>query len=130
VNIVSWNRAYCLFPWRTLVEQRSQLLRHNFPDESHKGAMEKYIARGWKFSSWDEMVQDDEMVQERRIGDQWTWTVGLNEPKSFPHLEERLRKYGEDIQRTVSDEDSVTRVRFTVGIFGIVLLRGASTTTS
>ena len=68
------------------------------------------------------------MVQERRIGDQWTWTVRLKEPQSFPPLEELLRKYGEVIQRTVPDEDSVTRVRFTVGRFYIVLLRRASTT--
>ncbi len=65
-------------------------------------------------------MQDNKMIQARRMGDQ---TVGLEEPKTSLHLEEFLRKY--EVQEVLLDGDLITRVRFTVGRSKMVLLRRA-----
>ncbi|KAI4736606.1 hypothetical protein E4T50_12913 [Aureobasidium sp. EXF-12298] len=82
VNIITWNKAYCMFPNVTFVDRRMYFL-HN-PDEAMGQILNKYSAHGWRTSDWVDYDQakgcNKPGIQEnfRRIGDSSTWTIPLN----------------------------------------------------
>lgn len=82
VNIISWNKAYCMFPNVTFMDRRMYFL-HN-PDEAMGKILSKYSAHGWRTSDWVDYDQakgcNRPGIQEnfRRIGDSSTWIIPLN----------------------------------------------------
>lgn len=82
VNIISWNKAYCMFPNVTFMDRRMYFL-HN-PDEAMGQILSKYSAHGWRTSDWVDYDQakgcNRPGIQEnfRRIGDSLTWIIPLN----------------------------------------------------
>ena len=82
VNIITWNKAYCMFPNVTFMDRRMFFL-HN-PDEAMGQILRKYSAHGWRTSDWVDYDQakgcNKPGIQEnfRRIGDSSTWIIPLN----------------------------------------------------
>jgi len=82
VNIISWNKAYCMFPNVTFMDRRMYFL-HN-PDEAMGQILSKYSAHGWRTSDWVDYDQakgcNRPGIQEnfRRMGDSSTWIIPLN----------------------------------------------------
>jgi hypothetical protein len=87
VNVISWNKAYSIFPDATFLERETFVL---LPlDDSSKKAIVKYGERGWKNWTSSENQRPDEKElprslapkptdQFRRVGDTKTWIVDLN----------------------------------------------------
>jgi hypothetical protein len=84
-NIITWNKAYCMFPNVTFMDRRMYLL-HN-PDKAMGDILSKYSAHGWRTSDWVDYNQvkgrDKAGIREklRRIGDSSTWVIPLNTHK-------------------------------------------------
>jgi hypothetical protein len=82
VNIITWNKAYCLFPNVTFVDRRMYLLHD--PDEAMRRILSRYSAHGWRTSDcvdYDEAKECNGLgIREnlRRIGDPSTWIIPLN----------------------------------------------------
>lgn len=82
VNIITWNKAYCMFPSVTFVDHRLYFL--HTPDEALGQILSKYSAHGWRTSDWVDYDQargcNKPGIREnvRRIGDSSTWTIPLN----------------------------------------------------
>lgn len=82
VNIITWNKAYCMFPNVTFVDRRMYFL--HTPDEAMEQILSKYSAHGWRTSDWVDYDQargcNKPGIREnlRRIGDSSTWIIPLN----------------------------------------------------
>lgn len=79
VNVISWNKAYALFPRASFIYHKSYLLKE-MSDYVGK-LLAKYDERGW--TSQDVLWPEDEvsnrsMLVNRRIGDQHTWIIPLD----------------------------------------------------
>lgn len=79
VNIISWEKAYSLFPVSTFVHYDSFLLRSR--SQGNAALLAKYTARGW--NNRGPLPRDyrgvNHPVREcRRIGDRWTWGLPLD----------------------------------------------------
>ncbi|THY43670.1 hypothetical protein D6C97_09179 [Aureobasidium pullulans] len=55
VNIITWNKAYCMFPNVTFIDRRMYFL-HN-PDEALGQILSKYSAHGWRTSEWNKAAR-------------------------------------------------------------------------
>lgn len=83
VNVISWNKAYAIYPKPTFIYHKTYLLTR-ISDYFGKLLM-KYNKRGWK--SQDTLWPEDEvshrsMLDDRRVGDRHTWSVNPD-PSSF-----------------------------------------------
>ncbi|THZ17130.1 hypothetical protein D6C89_08938 [Aureobasidium pullulans] len=82
VNIITWNKAYCMFPNVTFIDRRMYFL-HN-PDEALGQILSKYSAHGWRTSEWVDYDQtkgcNKPGIREnfRRVGDSSSWVIPLN----------------------------------------------------
>lgn len=82
VNIITWDKAYCMFPHLTFINRRMYFL-HN-PDEALGQILSKYSAHGWRTSDWADYDQTKGCGKPgirqsiRRIGDSATWTIPLS----------------------------------------------------
>lgn len=82
VNIITWNKAYSIFPLITFIQYRGYLLQ-----PLHDGSspfISKYTRRGWKIQEivWPEDWKVNHSIQPyRRIGDRYTWTISLDTSK-------------------------------------------------
>ena len=79
VNVISWNKAYALFPQSSFIYHKSYLLKE-MSDYVGK-LLAKYDERGWKCRHilWAENeVYNRSMIVDRRIGDQHTWIIPLD----------------------------------------------------
>ncbi|KAH0167768.1 hypothetical protein KCU86_g17818, partial [Aureobasidium melanogenum] len=82
VNIITWNKAYCMFPNVTFVDRRMYFL--HTPDEAMGQILSKYSAHGWRTSDWADYDQargcNKPGIREnlRRIGDSSTWIIPLS----------------------------------------------------
>ncbi|KEQ59056.1 uncharacterized protein M437DRAFT_88006 [Aureobasidium melanogenum CBS 110374] len=82
VNIITWNKAYCMFPNVTFVDRRMYFL--HTPDEAMGQILSKYSAHGWRTSDWVDYDQargcNKAGIREnfRRVGDSSTWVIPLN----------------------------------------------------
>ncbi|KAK5271995.1 hypothetical protein LTR40_013929, partial [Exophiala xenobiotica] len=78
VNIVTWNKAYSLFPKETLLEKKTFMLK--LMDDYFETLLRKYVRRGWDL---EEIVRREDYTPSssiqpvRRLGDRFTWTVRL-----------------------------------------------------
>lgn len=79
VNILTWSKAYAIFPLPTFIHHRGYLLSPD--DDDHKPLLAKYEKRGWE---WQYVLKDNEAKFNhpirfaRRIGDRYTWTIPLD----------------------------------------------------
>jgi hypothetical protein len=70
MNVLSWNRAHCLFPRTTLEERRIYAFRE-------QEAVSRYVRRGWDVCS-REGRPAREVLEGRRVGDGLTWSIPLD----------------------------------------------------
>lgn len=83
MNIISFEKAYCLFPHATLEEHRSILVSCS-PSRPYSAqlrtCMRKYEARGWTFSEYTDVYQHDPAFHlgERWISDNMSWVIPLD----------------------------------------------------
>lgn len=80
VNVISWNKAYALFPQPSFLYHKTYLLKSI--NEYFGKLLMKYEKRGWK--SQDTVWPEDKashrsILESRRVGDRWTWIVPLND---------------------------------------------------
>ncbi|KAK8206878.1 hypothetical protein M8818_004713 [Zalaria obscura] len=74
-NIISWNKAYALFPKITFTDNKIVLARHL--DDRLGSILARYSKRGWRsterLANLSDVSQD--LVFQRRIGDNSTWII-------------------------------------------------------
>ncbi|KIK58688.1 hypothetical protein GYMLUDRAFT_135532, partial [Collybiopsis luxurians FD-317 M1] len=86
MNIISHSHAYSLYPYATFEENISLICSTNEgPDRDQ--SLQKYIDRGWTMIDglgelWGQYTDDQpasmfQIGEERRLGDQYTWTLPL-----------------------------------------------------
>ena len=105
MNVISFDRAYCLFPRATL-DERLSLVCTSRQDDVIEAVYQKYAARGWSMI-WS--VDDIERVtpdpalrvnQCRWINDGNAWSIDLLLPPGFREslrpLNERTKALGRD----------------------------------
>lgn len=87
-NLISWEKAYALFPQATFIDQQGVLFQHNSPllDEH----IRKYRRRGYRFvGAFSGGGKSSLSIKEaRRIGDPYSWiirldTVGVANPENY-----------------------------------------------
>ena len=80
VNVISWNKAYAVFPQPSFVHHRTYLLK-NMTD--HFGRLLcKYGKRGWTSQGtlWlEDEASHKSMLEPRRLGDKWSWTIPFDQ---------------------------------------------------
>ena len=112
MSLITWNRAYCLFPRTTFLHQGMFLLKSGgtlqdllgFSTDEIHDVLNKYAAHGFMLDHW---AADYEVFEARGVGDSRCWTISLGE---LEEEEEKETKYEEP-------------VRFALGERGVVLLR-------
>jgi hypothetical protein len=104
MNVITWNRAYCLFPHTTFVERGMCALR-TYLRKSEKEAMVKYSQRGWPVLDWSPLP---ELQAARRVGDSMTWVIPF---ETCP------------VGEVPAEDKEVECVRFAVGEHCVVLLK-------
>jgi hypothetical protein len=78
VNIVTWNKAYCLFPKETLLEKKTYFLKPM--NDYFETLLRKYVRRGWVLEDIvrrEDHTPNSSIQPVRRLGDRFTWTVRL-----------------------------------------------------
>ena len=80
VNIISWNKAYAVFPQPSFLYHKTYLLM-SMTDYFGK-LLSKYGERGWTVQ--DNLWPEDEashksMLEPRRLGDKWTWIIPFDQ---------------------------------------------------
>lgn len=82
VNILSWNKAYSVFPLPTFIQHKCYLLQ-TFDEVCQEEA--RYRSRlGWKVQGvmWPEERRRNHPIRERRrVGDRYTWTIPFDTRK-------------------------------------------------
>ncbi len=76
-DIMSWNKAYSLFPLSTHIQRKGYLLKEL---EDYITSAE-YTQQGWKLEElmWPEEKRLNHPIRHtRRVGDRFTWTIPLN----------------------------------------------------
>ncbi|KAL9580239.1 MAG: hypothetical protein Q9212_004611 [Teloschistes hypoglaucus] len=76
VNVISWNKAYAIYPQSSFIHHKSYLLKKM--DDYNGRSVAKYDARGWR--SQDVLWPEEEashgcIVKPRRLNDKFTWTI-------------------------------------------------------
>lgn len=81
VNVITWNKAYALFPDATFIERKTYMLK---PLDDYFGMLlAKYSAHGWTTlqTQWPEdqrLSHSLQLNEHRRVGDRKTWTITLD----------------------------------------------------
>lgn len=82
INILSWNKAYSVFPLPTFIQHKCYLL-HDWDTFTDLSA--RYISqRGWSVQGvmWPEEKRRNHPVRERRrVADRYTWTIPFDTRK-------------------------------------------------
>lgn len=79
VNIISWNKAYAIFPQPSFLYHKTYLLTPM--TDWYGGMLAKYDKRGWRSQGilWPEdKASHASITQPRRLGDRFTWTIPLD----------------------------------------------------
>ena len=105
MNVITFEKAYCLFPRATLDEYFS-LVCTSRQDDVIEAIYQKYTARGWNIirsvDDIDHVTTDPalNMNQRRWIDDRFAWSIDLPLPptfkKSLVSLNERTKAIGRD----------------------------------
>ena len=95
VNLISWNKAYALYPQSSFLHHKTYLLT---PMNDHFGQLlAKYEMRGW--IPQDILWPEDEalhssILQDRRVGDRWTWIISFNNTGvDYPEMPDSVLEY-------------------------------------
>lgn len=81
MNVISFEKAYCLFPRATLEDRRSIVtLRYNPEPGVLQNCIEKYEERGWSFENFRDVYQQDPAfyLGDRWINDSMSWVIPLD----------------------------------------------------
>ncbi|EJD49284.1 hypothetical protein AURDEDRAFT_161781 [Auricularia subglabra TFB-10046 SS5] len=80
MNFITWNKAYCMYPFDSLIRSRGLILREN--NDRTRLALDKYRRRGFKLVPWWEGDWDwlsaAFRARHRWVGDAHCWTVALD----------------------------------------------------
>ncbi|KAL8976048.1 MAG: hypothetical protein Q9205_007875, partial [Flavoplaca limonia] len=79
VNIITWNKAYSIFPLTTFIQKRGYLLR--LPDADFASLMVNYTQRGWTIQQSlrpGDPRANHPIRENRRIADKFTWLIPLD----------------------------------------------------
>ncbi|KAL1711811.1 hypothetical protein EV715DRAFT_297672 [Schizophyllum commune] len=84
MNFISFRSAYSLFPGNTFMKNAGI----RFIDEYDDNPIEKYTARGWRFTGTTHINTLARMGEEicapvRFVGDRYTWIIDLDDSASF-----------------------------------------------
>jgi hypothetical protein len=105
MNVITADRAYCLFPRMTFVGRRMHAMPHATPQD--REAVAKYLRRGWRLVDWRTEFEVLRLQSARRVGDSKTWVIPFESASSSPPAE----------------DDEVEDIRFRLGQYSVVLLR-------
>lgn len=79
VNVITWNKAYAIFPLITFVRHKGYMLK---PSHNYFATLQvKYAERGWRSQlvQWPaEAMSNSPIRSVRRVGDQYTWMIALD----------------------------------------------------
>ncbi len=76
LNIISWNKAYSIFPLPTFIQRKCYSLQDC--GQSDGKAIRKESRRGWNVQGvmWPEEQRHNHPIRERRrVGDRYTWMI-------------------------------------------------------
>ena len=90
MNVITSDRAYCLFPRMTFVGRRVCSLGHNSTPQE-KEAIAKYERLGWKLVNWKSEFEVLRLQERRRVGDSKTWVIALDASESAASEVEDIR---------------------------------------
>lgn len=79
MNIITWNKAYSMFPLTTFIQHKTYMLTRL--DDRFARLMAKYSRRGWRTIEimWPEEIRHNHPIRKlRRLADQFTWTMTLD----------------------------------------------------
>lgn len=80
INIITWNKAYAIFPDCTFLERKTYMLKPL--DDFFGTQLVKYSGRGWTTleTQWEEDKKPWHSLQPhtRRVGDSKTWKITLD----------------------------------------------------
>ena len=82
VNIISWNKAYSVFPLPTFIQRKSYMLQ--CCDEDTGVLVRELCRSGWNVQGvmWPEEQRSNHPIRERRrIGDRYTWVIPFDTRK-------------------------------------------------
>lgn len=77
-NVVTWNKAYSLYPYFTFIRRRAYLLKPR--EEICDTHVQKYVERGWQ--NFDILTDEENEFYnsstiQRYVGDSKTWKISL-----------------------------------------------------
>ena len=93
VNVLSWNKAYSIFPDATFISRPMfQLYQYHYSEDIPMANLAKYEHRGWRLSVPTDISTFNSAYMKvngvRHIGDPKTWTIVLDisdiEPSTTP----------------------------------------------
>lgn len=104
MNVISYEKAYCLFPRATLENRVTTVFSDIKITDGIVDCMRKYSRRGWTFHEGSTLRHSDRAFAAtgRMIDDSLSWvipldTTGLSPSKSFPaHSKSRLTQLAHD----------------------------------
>ena len=82
INIITWNKAYSLFPLLTFVNHKGYMLKSM--DDFYFARVAKYGRRGWKIEEimWPEDARSNHPIRRfRRLGDSFSWVIPFDNTK-------------------------------------------------
>ena len=105
MNVITFDRACCLYPRATL-EDRLSLVTTDRSDEVIEGVYQRYTERGWQFiRNADQIphITEDQMINShfaRWIDDGGSWSIALPLPSDFhsslPPLNHQTASFSRD----------------------------------
>lgn len=88
VNLITWSKAYSIFPLTTFIQHKGYMLKtiwddeDNDQDNQYSGCMQKYEQRGWTtkrtLNMGDQMASNHPIRNYRQVADRYTWVVPLD----------------------------------------------------
>ena len=75
INMISWNKAYAVFPQATFIDRRGIILQAL--NDNRVSFLQKYIRRGFSFSR-DQAKAMLAVEQDRRVADGHSWVIHLD----------------------------------------------------
>ena len=76
LNIITWNKAYSIFPRETFIDYEMLLLV--WPDDWIKSLLTRYEERGWRLKILGEEEAEATTYDLRSIADDHTWKMAFD----------------------------------------------------
>ncbi|KAF2124370.1 hypothetical protein P153DRAFT_130608 [Dothidotthia symphoricarpi CBS 119687] len=78
LNLITWNKAYSLFPYRIFMKQESHLLVEFDPDIAYHWRRLEHEGIKSKTIEWSQKEDSHPITCPRRVGDKYTWVINLD----------------------------------------------------